>query len=131
MSQAGGSIRHGLDQVYQLLAPRATSIASSRARSRPTCWCKCQTKNAAIISCQGSGPRRAGDGAGRADEEIESAGLLHLSGRGHGTKELRCKRCSTSAVAGLKQTSMLHCGNACFCRVGPGNFTPSPSQIRT
>ena len=36
-----------------------------------------------------------------------------------------------SPLCKLNRPLMLRCGNACFCRVGPGNFTPSPSQIRT
>ena len=37
----------------------------------------------------------------------------------------------TIPLTGVKQTALLRRGNACNCRVGPGNFTPSLSQIRT
>jgi hypothetical protein len=34
-------------------------------------------------------------------------------------------------VIEVKRTAMLRRGNACHCRVGPGNFTLSLSQNRT
>lgn len=34
-------------------------------------------------------------------------------------------------LSGVQRTARATTANSRFCRVGPGNFTPSPSQIRT